>query len=268
MLYAPGWRDQNASRAFPFEFAASRSSGTLTLPDTWLIDAALYPTSGRPPYCIQEIVVREHLAEIFISDADSVSLGKGLAARTSTDPVAIYSLSDDSQPIATLVPSKEANHALFEMGDGNFVFGPSSASFVLSTVAHFSLASGLSSFKVFNEMYQSSEIVLVAEQGVQYAVGDSTEPGARGESRDVIRANVHAVGDPQFLTRNCDDLSRRPIRFVRELVFQYGDVTHICAPDEFGNILFLAQSPGNEESALHVTQSSNAVIIRLSGERL
>ena len=267
MSYESEWRSQNSARCYPFEDAALLRSadGKLPLINAWLVDAALYPLRGRAPFSIGDLTVEDTDFTLTIIDADQQLIGQGTASRSSARPIAIYG--EDSQLVGSLVPGPDANHSLFTAGDGTFRFGPGRADFVASTVMDMSSFSSFFGFQVGADRQLSGELLFVAEDGVQLTVEDTQEPQADGSIRDVQRLRFHAVGDPQFLSGACEDISRRPLRFIREVVFQYGDYTHICTPQR-GGILILAGSPSGSDTALQIVTRSGGITVRLRGQSL
>jgi hypothetical protein len=230
-----------------------------------LIDAAIFCTSGEAPYSIGEIDIDASEATIRLFDASGNVVGEGVADQTDTRPIPIY---DGQVHCATLVPGEDANHALFVAGDGEYSFPIGAASFAASCVLPLASLGGFFGFRIGNDSINGGNIAIVGEQGVQLTAGEEVEVSASGEQVDVTRVQIHAVGDPQFLTRQCNDISRRPLRFIREVVFQYNDFTHVCKPDELGSILMLADSPATTESALQIRPTEEALIIRLAGKSI
>lgn len=264
-LYYPGWRDANAERSYPFEDTDTLVSvdGQLPIADSWLVDASLFPLQGMPPYGLSSIEVDGTKAVINIADQTGLVVGSGELSRNSVQPVPLF---DDGQWIGTLVPGEDASHSLFVAGDGVYSFEVGRATFVASVVFPLSQMQGFFGFSVDNEQISGSEIVIVGEHGVQLEVSQETEQQVGNRVVDVSRMRVHAVGDPQFLSRQCGDISRRPLRFIREVVFQYNDFTHVCRPNERGNILILAGSPAVTDPALQVRPTEGAIVIRMAGK--
>lgn len=241
------------------------TDGLLTLLDRWLVDAALYPPAGEAPFSLDLITVQESVAAITLVDRDGLLIGLATCGRSDTRPIAIYS--PDGQLVGQLVPGPDANHTIFAAGDGQYRFGPGRADLVASVVMDLSAFGGFTSFSVDDQTVQTNDLVLVGEYGVQLTVEDTTAVQPDGSVTPVIRVRLHAVGDPQYLTRVCEDNSRRPLRFVREVVFQYGDFTHVCHPQN-GGVLMLAGSPSSSETALQVQSLADRINVRLRGKAL
>lgn len=267
MDYKPEWRNQNATRNYPFEDAAILYStdGRLNLIPDWLVDAAIYPLIGQAPFSLGRVEVEETTARLSLFDSDQQLIADGIANRSSGRPIALYS--PDGQLAGSLVVGPDANHSLFSAGDGDYQFGPGRADLVASCVMDMSSLSSFFGFRVGTDQQVSGELLFVGEDGIQITAEDGQEPQPDGTIRTVKRVRFHAIGDPQFLARSCEDISRRPLRFIREVVFQYGDYTHVCAPQR-GGILLLAGSPSGSDTALQVVTRPGGVTLRLRGKSL
>lgn len=266
-LYYPQWRNENAQRAYPFEETSSLvdQSGQLGLLPDWLVDASLAPLTGKAPFSLGQLILDGENLTLTIQDSSRLIVGTGTARRNSSDPIAIHNA--DGHLIGTLVVGAGANYPLYMMGDGIYDFGSGYADFVLDTVFDLSNLTGFFGFELAGQTYNGGDLVFVGEGGVQLAVEDTLEQKNDGQLA-VKRMRIHAVGDPQFLSRDCNDDSQRPTRFVREIVFQYGKFTHVCKPNSLGNILLLADSPSTDAPALQVLNSPQGIIIHLAGKGL
>lgn len=266
-LYFEQWRDANSAIAYPFGDESSRRSldGRVKLPDDWLVDAAIYsPLLEGMPY-LSLVEIKSGKATLTLSDADGESLGTGETDQSSVNPIAIYDL--DGQPVATLVTGAAGSSPLFAIRDGSYRFAPDATEFVISCVL-WPADTGFKGFEIDGERIIGAEINLVGERGIQITTETTVEVQPSGEAIPVELIRFHALGDPQYLTRECQDPAQRPNRFVRELVFQYGEFTHICKPDKSGNILFFAGSPTATSSALKITTSANKLSIGLVGNSI
>lgn len=265
--YYPQWRDENAERLYPFEDTASlvSSNGLLKLQDRWLVDAAIYPVTGVAPYSVLSVRIDNNTCFVTLGDSEGTVIGVGATKRTDTRPLAIK---DGSTFVASLVVGEDANHSLFEAGDGDYLFDQGAATFVNSCVMPLTQILGFSGFTVGNETLNGGSIAIVGEHGVQITTSLELEQQTGQRQAEVVRVRIHAMGDPQYLTRNCEDISRRPLRFIREVVFQYNDYTHSCKPNELGNVTMLAGSASASDPALQIRPTGEAVIIRLSGKSI
>lgn len=265
--YHPQWRDENAEIRYPFEDECTLSdhSSQLFLTDDWLVDAAVYSPVAQPPVYVSRIEVYGNSARVELSDSVGQLLGHGMIVKQSTMPIAV--LDSNDLTVATLVPSESANASVFSAGDGEFLFSPAATTIIASCVLE-NPAASLQGFRVGDELYLQNEIILVGEGGVQLTMEAVQEVDAQGDTNDVSLVRIHAVGDAQRLTAECDDPSRRPARFIQEVVFQYGDMTHSCFPDEYGNIVLMSASPAVEDSALRVQNMDNRIRLELMGRGL
>ncbi|RME24187.1 MAG: hypothetical protein D6800_09010 [Candidatus Zixiibacteriota bacterium] len=262
--YLQQWRDENEEIEYPFldESNPVDLTGTLEIPTTWLVDAAVYVPEAEPPIYISSIRVDGSKAYITLSDSNFVDLGVGEADRFSQRPIAVKD--ENGVAIATLVPGRFANEPLFVAGDGEYQFSPGGLVFV-SSVVLIGSAPGVSGFSVGNEKTTRSPLVIVAENGVQISHSRASELTASGRSRQVDLLTINVFGDSQAEHAMCDDDSRVTDRFVQEIVFQYGNKTVIVGPDEVGNVVLSAQSPSVNGSALKIQNKDGEISFRLSG---
>ena len=262
--FYPQWRDLNAVLSYPFEDGATLldNSGVLLLSNDWLVDAAVYSPIAIGVVHVSRVVVDGAIATVFLLDGERQLLGTGLIDRFSSNPIAV--LDGDGQPVATLVPSDTANSPIFAVGDGDFSFLATATSFVASCILHSPFAT-VSGFRTDADVLAGSNLVLVGERGIQLTVEDAGEIDAAGQLVPVKLIRAHAVGDPQSLTRDCLDPARRPTRFVRELVFQYGNMTHVCQPDSLGNVVLIAESSSVDDSSLRIQVLPSELRIELLG---
>lgn len=266
-VFYPQWRDANTSIAYPLGDSTTRRSqdGRMLIPNDWLVDAAIYsPITAGMPY-ISQLVLSETGVSIEVSDDSGQVLGTGSTDRFSTNPIVIRDA--DGQPIATLIVGEAASSPLFAFRAGTYRFVPEATEIVASCVFWPSTA-GFQGFQVGSERYLGVEMNLVGEQGIQLTTESTVEILASGETVPVQLIRIHAVGDAQYLTRECSDPAQRPNRFVREIVFQYGDFTHVCRPDKLGNIMFLSGSPSTQRSALKVISDEDSITLGLHGSSL
>lgn len=266
-VYYPQWRDENAEIRYPFEDESTMldSFGQVMLLDDWLVDAAIYSPVAQPPVYLRQVKISGNVAYLSLSDAIGQDIGTGIASRQSAAPIAVRDA--NGLPVATLVPSS-TNHAnLFAPGDGTFQFTAQATSFVSSCVLE-NPAAALQGFRVGSEIYLQNEMIFVGETGVQLTMDDTEEVDVNGVTHDVALLRVHAVGDPQRLARECSDPSRRPSRFIREVVFQYGDFTHSCVPDQYGNMVFVSGSPAVSDSSLRIQNFENKIRLDLMGQSI
>lgn len=263
-LYFEQWRDGNSTIAYPFGDDTKRRSldGRLEIPNDWLVDASVYsPLCQGVPY-ISQLELTESDVVVTLADNDGQILGTGRADKFSTNPIAI--LDTDDQPIAILVVGDGGSSPLFVNRPGVYRFLPEATELVISCV-FWPTDTGFKGFEIDGERLIGSELNLVGERGIQITTEETLEVQPTGEVIPVQLIRFHAVGDPQYLTRECPDASQRPNRFVREIVFQYGDFTHICRPDRTGNIMFFAGSPTTATSALKITTEASKIIMGLMG---
>lgn len=267
--YYPQWRNENSIRSYPFEETALRQSNedAFIIPNNWLVDACFFVSSVSAPLYLSSINVFGFEAVIIISDSSGIEVGRATIDRSSRRPIKISNQLGDW--VGTLVTGMEANHPIFSLGDGVYEFGESQTTFVASCIFSLPTDIGVSYLtNSYGQVYTSSELVFVGEQGIQLEVSPAQEYQTLNRIIDVDLMRIHAIGDPQFLQRNCDENTRRPRRFIREIVFQYGDQTHICFPDESGNILIVAESSSVEDTALQIRSQSDGVVFRLSGKSI
>lgn len=265
-IYYPSWRDANAVIRYPFidEATLLSDDAACQLTDDWLVDAAIYSPIAVSRVRISQLEILGTAATATLSD-ESRELGSAAIDRFSQEPAVI--LDANAQPIGSLVPGPRGHAALFDIPDGVYYFSLSQLELVSSCVLYNPSPSALHGFKTSdNRSLIGDPLVFVGERGIQLVVEESNEIDPAGQSLAVDVLRIHAMGDPQQLSRDCDDPARRPQRFIREIVFQYGDVTQICTPDANGNILLLAGSPSVSQSALHVINSAQSVQLVLSGK--
>lgn len=265
--YYPQWRDENAVIDYPFNDGSTLTdtSGQLYLTFDWLIDAAIYSPIAIAPVHISRITIDGNEAFVYLQDQFQQDIGVGIVDRLSGNPIAVRDA--ENQPVATLVPSYSNNSAIFSLGDGDFFFDPTAAEFVASCVLQ-APQQAVSGFAVGDDQLVSANLILVGERGIQLTVEPVDEIDVNGNAIAVQLVRVHALGDPQALTRQCDDISRRPTQFIRELVFQFGDTTHICSPDNMGNVLLLAESESATNSALKITSQVGEIRFQLAGRSI
>lgn len=266
-IYHPEWRNENSARTYPFEDLSHLISldAQLELRNSWLVDAAIYPLAGTAPYSLGDVLIQGSDGTLTLVDRNQQLVGIGVFRRAEATPIGVYA--EDGVLAATLVPGPDANHALFAAGDGLYGFGPGRADLVASTVLNLSEFAAFYGFSSGTDQLNSSDLVLVGEYGVQLTVEQTQEVRPNGVLLPVTRVRLHAVGDPQALTRNCEDRSRQPARFIKEVVFQYGTLTHRVQPVR-GGILMLAGSPSASDTALQIQGSEGTINIRLRGKSL
>lgn len=265
-IYYPSWRDYNADIRYPFVDDASLLSddGLCQITDDWLVDAAIYSPVAIGRIRITQIELDGSQAKITVAD-DSQDLGIATIDRLSSGSATI--LDANSQPVGTLVPGPRGHAALFDTVDGIYFFSLRQLELVSSCVLLNPSPSALHGFRTSDgKTVISDNLVFVGERGIQLTVGDGTEVDIAGQTETVQVMRIHAMGDPQYLTRECDDPARRPQRFIREIVFQYGDLTQICRPDATGNILLLAGASSVSESALSVIMEATGIRLVLAGK--
>lgn len=262
--YYPQWRNQNTNSPYPFADEASLRSNSpeFVLTNDWLVDAAIYSPIAVSPVHISRVVVDGNIATVTLTDSVQQLVGTGVITRFSGNPIAIYDA--NQQPVATLVPSEASNSIIFSTGDGDFRFVEEATVFASSCVLQSPFAS-LSGFRVQDQTLVEADIVLVGERGVRLTVEESQEFDAAGQPQTVQLVRAHAIGDPQAITRICDEAANRPTRFIRELVFQYGNITHVCRPDELGNVLLVSESASVADSALRILVQPGEIKLELLG---
>jgi hypothetical protein len=266
--YYPEWRNQNAYRRYPFgDLTTLTSQSGYQIADHWLLDACFSIRTGPAPVHLASITVLDNEATIEFADADQQVFGTVVTNRGTVGTVAVRDQFGDW--IGTLVLGPEGNHPLFQSGDGVFEFEPVDTELVLSAVFQQSSERSVTVLQdPYGKQFQDSRLVLVGENGVQLQVLDADEYQPDGTVGPVTVMRLHITGDPQSLARLCQDSSRRPGRFIRQIVFQSGDKTHVCAPDQHGNILMVAATPDTLESALQVNSVDNKIEVRLAGKRI
>ncbi|GIW89577.1 MAG: hypothetical protein KatS3mg109_0009 [Pirellulaceae bacterium] len=264
--YRAQWRDENAEIEYPFldESFFEDDDGLLVIENSWLVDAAIYAPQATPPVSIASISVKGTVATITLVDNNFNEIGSGNADRFSTNPIAIRD--ERGLPVATLVPGELANEPIFIAGDGDYLFSSGALMFVPSVVLS-GIAAGVSGFSAGDRKTVSNPLVIVAERGVQISHRRGVEFVVTNPTRrDVDILTIHVTGDTQAEYRKCNDRSRLPGNFLQEIVFQYGDKTIICGPDDVGNVVISAQSPSTPNSALKVQNANDELLLRLSGK--
>lgn len=268
--FYPQWRNENSQRQYPFEDSASCTSldGRLVLQPRWLVDAAFFVREVELPLRLGSVTLSVDSATLTIVDNNGTLVGSATATKGDVKPIRV--LDDLDQWCGTLVVGEDANYSLFTTADGTYQFGAGDSEFAVSCVLSLPSASGLSMLtNDLGQRYIPSDLILVGEGGVQLESQETTEfqPNGRTESVQLVR--VHATGDPQFLQALCTaDETRRPTRFIKQAVFQYGGQTHSCEPDQLGNILILADTSAAANAALQVLSTSTGLNIRLPGKGL
>lgn len=265
--YYPQWRDENAFIGYPFQDSATLidTGGRLRLTNDWLVDAAIYSAIAIGYVYISRIRVEGNKAFVHLEDSLQQSLGVGEVDRLSSNPIAVRNA--ENQAVAALVPGESANLVIFSVGDGEFFFTEDATTFVESCVLQ-APQETLAGFTAGDSAIVSSNLFFVGEHGVQLTVEETTEVDVNGRAVPVQLIRAHAVGDPQTIIRQCDDPVRQPTQFVREVVFQYGDFTHICTPDRLGNILLLAESQTVVDTVLRINNQPGEIKFEIMGKTI
>lgn len=264
--YYPSWHDANADIRYPFVDHASLLSddGLCQITNDWLVDAAIYSPIAVGKIAITQLELSGNAAIVTVSDSSQV-IGTATIDRLSAGSAAIVDAND--QPVGTLVSGPRGHAALFDVVDGVYFFSIQQLELVSSCVLLNPSPNALQGFRVGSgNALIGNPLVFVGERGVQLTVNESTEVDSAGQPMTVEVLRIHAMGDPQYLSRECDDPARIPQRFIREIVFQYGDTTQICRPDSTGNILLLAGASAVSESALSVIMESAGITLVLAGK--
>lgn len=268
--YYQPWRNENSQRKFPFEDSATLSSldGSFVLTDATFVDAAISCRGANLPIRIGSVSVVGYRATIVIVDRLGVELGQGHTdVGTTSDVVSLKTV--DGNFLGSLTLGDNSNYDLFSRGDGVFTFGSGDSDFVASCVLNMPVDRGLLSFRnAFGAVGGRGDIHMVGEFGVQLEASQSSEVSQTGEIVPVLLIRAHAMGDPQYVHRACNDVTRRNSRPITELVFQYGSSTHVCKPDAQGNVIIVAATAAVSESALQTNPIETGLKINLPGRPL
>lgn len=268
--FYPPWRNENANRRYPFSDTATMLStdGSFEIPDSLFVDAAISARGASLPIYLSDISVVGRTARVSLRDSSGVEVGTG-ETEMGTDLDVMKFTDSSGRWVATFTFGPNSNYDLFSHGDGAFVFVEGATDIVISAVLNLPVDKGLLSFtNAFGVSAVYGDVYMVGEYGVQLETSQEAEVQPDGTITSVILIRAHAVGDPQFIQRSCDDASRRISRPITELVFQYGSSTHSCKPDADGNIVIVATTAATTESALQAVPIDTGLSINLPGKRL
>jgi hypothetical protein len=255
---SPQWRNQNESSKYPFTDASSLTiAGLFDLPVSVFVDARIF---------IPGLVGVASLLSVDVSiDYVTLTVGNqsdpniiGIATIRTDDPAEVVSLRTVSGNVCgTLVAGVSRWAELIALPVGNYTFIAGTADFLPAVTVMVPLTSE----KLLGPGGESlGDIIrLVGENGVRLDCQSD-------DNSTVI--HVHAVGDPLYRITECNVEVAIASRVIENVVFQSGDTTVQCSPDQLGRIFILPATYSQQDVALRVITTTGGIRFALAGKTL
>lgn len=263
----PEWRDQNGTSKYPFSDRATLTNDNdVFLPETVLLDAALYPIGATARLYLSSVSVDAENATLTVGD----ELQTVVASVTFdlTQPPDLLKLVDNFGRPAGVFVSEATRLSTFQGWEGVNEFTIAQTEFV-ARVCMPVPAIGFRGFVLDDGSVFTDDIWLVGDGGVvlrREAVAVPS-PGYTDESvvREVIRVDI--VGDPLFRRRLCGSLFVTP-RFLKTITVRNGCEEIVCGPDSAGDFKLTAGTQDAEDSVLRIRSVDGRLFFEAVGERL
>jgi len=248
------WRDENAVKNYPFTDNGPPTDGNWTLPLAAIVDANIHPPDTVGSFYLARLYVDDNSDVIMeIGSQDAIAAAVGVWSQTLPDLSVVPLYDFDGAPAGVLVVDPASMSQLRTQLIGREIrFNPGTSAFVAST-CNFTVSEPVADIREGERIAVGDDLYLVGEDGIRLVVDDSGQ-------YPVI--HVHAVGDPLARLRECQD---EPVpRFIREVVFQQGEETITCSPNELGEVFLVVASPTGIDSSLRLYSSPGELKIGLS----
>lgn len=250
----PGWRDTNAVRHYPFTDFGPPTDGQWQLSPTVFLDANIHPPDTIGGFYLARLYVDDNSdvrVEIGSQDAATAAIGIWSQSLPDLSVIPLYDLNDAPAGVLVVDPAAMA-YLQTELLGREIRLDPNTSAFVASTW-NFTVSTPDTAIREGERIAVGDDLYLVGEDGIRLFVNDN------GQYPVVY---VHAIGDPLARLRECQD---EPVpRFIREVVFQQGEETITCSPNELGEIFLVVASQSGIDSALRLYSSPGELKIGFS----
>lgn len=263
------WRDQQAGVNYPFaDFATLTNGDNVSIPRSIFLDASVYAVGVTEPLHLSQIVITEQDVTLYLGTAQNAQVCSS-RYRIANPPDTLFFEDRYGRACGVLVSESVKLALLQNWLPGEYFFNSRQTAFAASCCIPLP-TNGVEGFILPDGTVVAGDVVFVAGNGLQFEIVGQSESISVGVCDYSPQANglvvkLHAVGDPLFRRKSCDETFDQP-RFVRRFVIVQGDKEINVEATDTQELQLLTGTGLVPDPALRVGVENNAVTFALLGE--
>lgn len=271
----PQWRSDFSGTQYPFADTADLLNGDGDFfAEGVFLDASFYPVGGKSRMYISNVSISAEDCTITIGDSTTADLCSGtftlLAADESTvddeTDALIHFYDNYGRPAGVIVstPLRLASFQAWSMGDHSFAAANTE---LVAKVCVPTPEIGVRGFLLDDGSVMANDVWMVGADGVVLTTETRYLKNSCGEPTAYKTIVVHAVGDPLYRRRLCQDpdLFQTP-RMITSIVVRARNEEYELTPDENGEFKIVVGSNLVDDSVLRIQPVDGGLIIGAVGE--